>query len=122
MVVHLRFLTLVIGMYVVRDYSSHLAGGRRPAAVIDGTSEQARLGNLLVSTFVDPRRGRYGNILANGQYSYRVAKLCAGKTVGSWNASAFCHREVVISLWEVWGRERLGPRSVPAVVMLSLEA
>ena len=121
MVVHLRFLTLVIGMYVVRDYSSHLAGSRRPAAVVDGTSEQARLGNLLVSTFVDPRRGRYGNILANGQRSGRVAKLFTGKTVGSWNASAFCHREVVISLWEVWGRERLGPRSVPAVVMFSFE-
>ena len=36
MVVHLRFLTLVIGMYVVRDYSSHLACSRRPAAVVDG--------------------------------------------------------------------------------------
>ncbi len=71
MVVHLRFLTLAIGMYVVRGYSSHLAGSRRLAAVVDGTSEQARLGILLVSTFVDPRRGRYGNKLANGQ---RVGK------------------------------------------------
>ena len=76
----------------------------RPAVVKDDASEQARLGNLLVSTFVDPRRGRCGNALANGQYSDRVAKLCTDKTVGSWERFCSCHREVAISLWEVWGR------------------
>ena len=74
----------------------------RLATTVDDVGEQARSVNLL--GFRTRGGVWWGNPLANGQYSFRVAKLRVDKTIGSSLTVLGSCRETGISSWDIWDR------------------